>query len=574
MFSASEVGGKAKWLLACLLVLLVAINALNVLNSYVGRDFMTALETRTTSTFIRTAILYVGVFALSTLATVFLRFTEETLALTWREWLSRWAVRRYLMPPVYLRLNDRLIANGEVANPDQRIADDVRAFTSTTLSFLILFLNGSFTILAFSGVMWSISPPLFGVTVLYSGLGSLLAIRSGRPLVKLNAAQLDKEANFRSELIHVREYAEPLMITEREDLVERRLSHRIDDWAENLRRIIRVNRNLGMFTTGYNYLIQILPALVVAPLFIRGKVEFGVVTQSAMAFAQLVGALSLIITQFQSISSYAAAVSRLGVLDEGIDQALAQPVPPSEVCVHHLRRGACPDCAQRPLPATSIEVLPGREDGVVEYDRLTLLSAADGRVLAKEISGSVGSGTRLLILGPNDETKSALYRATAGTWSLGSGRILRPGDDRMMFVSERPYFPPGTLREILVGEAATPTERILKVLRELDFEPALARIGGLEVEKPWNTGLSLGELKLLAFARVMLSGPCVVFLERPETGIAADSLRRMLDWLAAHSVSVMTVGRPADARRFYNVVLELDEDGGWRWKPIPARQEG
>jgi putative ATP-binding cassette transporter len=560
--------------LACLLLLLVAINGLNVVNSYVGRDFMTALETRATATFIRKAILYVGVFALSTLATVFLRFTEETLALTWREWLSRWAVRRYLRPPVYLRLNDRLIANGEVANPDQRIAEDVRAFTSTTLSFLILLLNGSFTILAFAGVMWSISPPLFGVTVLYSGVGSLLAIRSGRPLVKLNEAQFDKEANFRSELIHVREYAEPLMITRREDLIERRLSRRIDDWAKNLRRIIRVNRNLGMFTTGYNYLIQILPALIVAPLFIGGSVEFGVVTQSAMAFAQLVGAFSLIITQFQSISSYAATVARLEVLDEGIDQAMTQPVQPAEVCPHHVRRQDCPHCADRPLPASSIEVLRSRGDCVVDFDRLTLVSPADGRVLAKEISGSVTSGTRLLVLGPNDEAKSALYRATAGTWSLGSGRITRPEDDRMMFVSERPYFPPGTMREILVGRSETPTEKILEVLRDLEFEAPLARIGGLEAEQPWNINLSLGDLKLLAFARVMLSVPCLVFLERPDTGIAAEPLRRMLDWLAAHSVSVMTIGRSADARRFYNGVLELDEDGGWRWKPIPARQEG
>jgi putative ATP-binding cassette transporter len=162
---------------------------------------MTALEKRATSMFIRQAILYVGVFAVSSGVTVLLRFTEETLALTWRVWLCRWAVGRYLRPPVYYRLTDRLIANGEVANPDQRITDDVRAFTSTTLAFMLLFLNGGFTILAFSGVMWSISPMLFFVTVAYAGTGSLLAVLFGRPLVQLNVSQLDKEANFRGELI-------------------------------------------------------------------------------------------------------------------------------------------------------------------------------------------------------------------------------------------------------------------------------------------------------------------------------------------------------------------------------------
>jgi hypothetical protein len=70
----------------------------------------------------------------------------------------------------------------------------------------------------------------------------------------------------------------------------------------------------SFFTNGYNYLIQIIPALIVAPLFIRGEVEFGVITQSAMAFSVLLGALSLVVTQFQSISSFAAVIARLGSL--------------------------------------------------------------------------------------------------------------------------------------------------------------------------------------------------------------------------------------------------------------------
>jgi putative ATP-binding cassette transporter len=571
-FVASEAGHKARWLFAALLALLVTINGLNVLNSYVGRDFMTALERRATATFIRQAFLYVGVFVLSTLAIVFLRFTEETLALTWREWLTRWAVRHYLRPPVYHRLSDRLIANGEVANPDQRISDDVRSFTATTLSLVILFLNGTFTIVAFSGVMWSISPVLFLVTLFYAGAGSLMTIARGRPLVKLNEAQLDKEANFRAELIHVRENAESLAIARREDRLRFRLFQRLDDIVANFRRIIAVNRNLGLFITGYNYLIQIIPALVVGPLFIGGRVEFGVVTQSAMAFAQLVGAFSLIITQFQSISSYAAVVTRLGVLDEGIEQARMRPVLPDEVCTHHDRKGACPVCAARPLPASAIEMVTSSEDSRVAYDCLTLLSPSDGRVLTKELNGSVAAGGRLLILGPNDEAKSALFRATAGTWSMGGGRILRPGEDRMQFVSERPYLPPGTLREVLtsVGSAVTP-DRIQATLRAVDLEPVVARAGGLEAERRWDNILSLGEQKLVAFARILLANPSVVFLERPETGLDADSLGRILKLLAAGSISILTIGGADDVRRFYEAVLELKNDGGWQWTPLPPR---
>jgi putative ATP-binding cassette transporter len=571
-FSRSEVGGKARWLFSCLLVLLVAINGLNVLNSYVGRDFYTALARKETGLFLRQALLYVGVFALSTLAIVYLRFTEETLALTWREWLSRWAVQRYLKRPVYYRLSDRLIANGEVANPDQRIADDVRTFTTTTLSLLILFLNGSFTVIGFCGVMWSISPTLFLVSVVYAAAGSLLAIAWGRPLVRLNVAQLDKEADFRAELIRVRENAEALAIARREERLQDRLLRRIQGWATNFRRIISVNRNLGLFTTGYNYLIQIIPALIVAPLFIRGKVEFGVIAQSAMAFSQLVGAFSLIITQFQSISSYAAVVTRLGVLDEGIEEARARPVPPREVCPHHSRTDTCPLCSTLPLAPTAIELVSCGDDCPVTFERLTL-DTADGRLLIKDLSGSVAPGTWTLILGANDEAKSALFRATAGTWSTGNGRISRPGDDRMLYLAERPYLPPGTLREAVAIEGReTPSdEQLAAILRSLDIEPIVSRLGGWDVERPWDNTLSLGEQKLVAFARILLWSPRFVFLERPESSLGAATLERVLKLLAAKSISVISIGNPGNTPRFYGALLELGDEGAWQWKTLPSR---
>jgi putative ATP-binding cassette transporter len=566
-FGASDSGRKARWLFALLIVLLVTVNGLNVLNSYVGRDFMTALEHRDLLGFAKKAALYLLVFACSTTADVFVRFTDQTLALTWREWLSRWAALRYLTPPVYHRLPDRLIAGGELANPDERISEDVRTFTSTTLSFGILILNGSFTILAFSGVLWSISPPLFVVTLLYAAAGSLLIILRGRPLVRLTGAQLDKEANFRAELITVRENAEALGIARREDRLFSRLERRIDELAANFHRIINVNRNLGFFTTGYNYLIQIIPALVVGPLFIRGSVEFGVVTQSAMAFAQLVGAFSLIVTQFQSISSYAAVITRLGVLDEGMEAALARPVTPEEVCPHHRRTSSCPVCAAQPHPASQVEVGDSGWESVVYYERVTLLSPSDGRVLLKELTGVVTPSSRLLITGANEEAKGALFRATAGTWIAGSGRLLRPPDDRMLFVAEKPYLPPGTLREVLTSVkqgGALPDERIRSVLRDLGLEPVLARAGGLDAERRWDTLLSFGEQQLVAIAHVILAAPRIVFLERPGSALGAERWMRVRALLGA-SMAVVAVAAPGEPAGFYQEVLELRSSGGWSW---------
>jgi vitamin B12/bleomycin/antimicrobial peptide transport system ATP-binding/permease protein len=316
IFARSEAGGRAKLIFAGIVLLLCAANALNVANSFVGRNFMTAIADRNMSGFVSQAFLYVGVFAASTLVAVFARFGEERLGLLWRGAMTRGIVNRYLADGNYQRLN---AADG-IANPDQRISEDVRAFTVTTLSFTLMALNSALTIFAFSEVLWTISPLLFGVAVLYAAGGSLFTIVLGRPLIRLNYDQLDKEANFRSELIHVRDNSEAIMQARDEESQTARLLSRLDDPVGNFRRITSVNRNVGFFTTGYNWLIQMIPALIIAPAFIEGKIEFGVITQSAMAFTALVAAFSLVVTQFQSLSSFAAVIARLSALAEAIGQ--------------------------------------------------------------------------------------------------------------------------------------------------------------------------------------------------------------------------------------------------------------
>lgn len=309
-FARSEAGGRAKLRFAALVLLLCAASALSVVNSYVGRNFMTAIANRDMAGFTRQALFYVAVFAASTVVTVLARFGEDRLALLWRETLTRQAVLAYVARGAYHRLE----TTGAVANPDQRISEDVRAFTVTALSFVVMAFNSALTIFAFSGVLWTISPLLFVVAVAYAACGSVVTLILSRPLVKLNSDQLDKEASFRSGLIHVRGQADTVR-REREDATQASLLlGRLDDLVANFRKLTAVNRNVSFFTTGYNWMIQIIPALIIAPAFVAGKIEFGVITQSAMVFSTLVAAFSLIVTQYQSLSSFAAVVERLSAL--------------------------------------------------------------------------------------------------------------------------------------------------------------------------------------------------------------------------------------------------------------------
>ena len=542
-FANCEVGWRARGLFALLITLLFAFNGLNVLNSYVGRDFMTAISNRDSARFTREAIAYLGVFAASALVGAFYSFSEQRLGLLWREWLTRRLLGAYLDRRAYYRLS----AAGVLTSPDERIAEDVRAFTATTLSFVLMLSNTAVTVLAFSGVLWSISRTLFAVAVLYAACGSALTVVFGRPLVWLNYNQLDKEADFRANLVHVQANAESIALLHREGRIGARLRRRFDDLTANMRRIIAVNRNLALFTNGYNYVIQIIPALVVAPLFIRGEVEFGVITQSAMAFSTLVGALSLVVTQFQSISSFAAVVTRLGSLADAMEQGLSPAAAPIDV----------------------------REDEAhVAYERLTLLSPGSDHVLLRDLSVSVPHGTRVLIVGPNDAAKVALFRATAGIWENGSGRIVRPGLDGILFLPERPYLSPGTLRDVLVREGVIGDEQIATVLHGLGLEPVLERTGGLDVERDWDDVLSLGEQQLFSVARVVLAAPRFAFLERPRTALGSEQTDRILSLLWERSITYLTLGDGGDSLGDYDAVLELAGDGGWTWKSVEAGREG
>ena len=534
-FASSEVGWKAKLIFAGLVVLLFGANGLNVVNSYVGRNFMTSIADRDKVEFTRQASFYIGVFAASTVVAVIARFAEERLGLLWREFLTRKAVSIYLADGAHYRME----ASGKLAHIDERIAEDVRSFTVTTLSFVLMSLNSSFAIVAFSGVLWAISPLLFIVAVVYAACGSFVTIILGRPLINLNSDQLDKEASFRAGLIHVREYAEPILLGRREGRQTARLLNQLDALVANFRQITGVNLKVGFFTTGYNWLIQIIPVLIVAPAFMNGTIEFGVITQSAMAFSTLVAAFSLIVTQYQSLSNFAAVVGRLSALMETMEDL-------------------------QKTTGTAIEII--QAEGRLAYERLTLLPSTNGGPLLKDLSISIPSGTCVLVRGSTQAAGVALFKATAGCSIPGAGRIIRPGANEIFFLAQQPYLPPGTLRQLLEGDmhaGETTDARLLGLLRELDLEHLLAQVGGLDTERDWQALLSLREQQLLAFVRILLAAPRFVFLDRIGTALGSDQVQKILHMLSECSITYINIGEASDSADLYDAVLECAEDGGW-----------
>jgi len=311
----------------------------------------------------------------------------------------------------------------------------------------------------------------------------------------------------------------------------------------NTRRMIRVNRNLGFFTNGYNYLIQIMPALVVAPLFMQGKVEFGVITQSAMAFAQLMGAFSLVVTQFQSFSSYAAVITRLGRLIEAID------------------------IAEKPL---SSSIVIHDTDGKLIYDHLSL-RRADGRLLLDNLNLTIESGMRVLVTSSTVHAKIALFKVTAGLFVEGEGRIVRPNSGTMLFVPDHPYLPKGSLRELVLDGALggeVSDQEISDVLKQLNLEALLADDAGLDGEREWASAVGMSEQARLMLAGVLLAKPQFVFLDRTGTALYPAHAEQTLKLLSERGIGYLVLGRLDDPMDQYDAVLSIASDGRWTWRRL------
>ena len=380
-FYRSQLRWKAFLLLGLLVTFVLVLTGLNAVNSYIYTGhFMTALQKQNAANFWFYGLLSLGIFGLLTITAVFKTFTEQRLALLWRSWLTRYLTDRYLAGQAYYRINE----GRAIDNPDQRIAEDVRTFTETSLSLGLILLNAALTLFSFSGILWSITPWLLVAALGYAAVGSLLTLLLGSRLVGLNVFRLKQEADLRCALIHIRENAEPIALLSGEGPEKTWVAARLEILVDNLRAIIGVNRNLGFFTIAYNYLIPIIPILIVAPLFIAGQVEFGTVTQSVVVFGFVLGSFSLIITEFQRLSGFAADIERLGSLWEAVE------------------------ATQAPVGST-MTVLQDRNR--ILFENLTLQTPRDGRILVRNLNLEVRLGQPLLIVGPMGSGRSVLLRA-------------------------------------------------------------------------------------------------------------------------------------------------------------------
>lgn len=467
-------------MLVGLILLTILSNGISVLFSYVKSWVFNALNEKDEASFWRNIELFFAVLVVAVPISVSYTYLRLNLALRWRQGFTKRVLNLYYQHRTYYILEMlRDAEDDQLDNPDQRIADDINSFTSTSLMFFFILFDAVVNLISFSIVLFQILPSLFFAIVIYAGLGTLLTACLGRPLLSLYYEQMKKEANFRFGLIRTRENCEAIAFYDETCAQERvtiwQLFEHVVDVQFN---IIRVQRNLEVFTVSFDYLSFVVPYVVVAPLYFSGNIELGSITQASEAFWNVRSDFSIFVSYFEELSLFAAGLQRLHNFVQRIEEGSWEKddgnLPPqatasdkrhvagsgnggleSDGVVDLEGEGARREKKHGAFSIT-LQVLPTSRSvtagGAEAYRRIVLhcadlsITTPDGRRVllgghglpsdsvgevmpcggnfaGRGVDLTVYSGDRILVSGKSGCGKSSFLRVIAGLWASGSGSV-------------------------------------------------------------------------------------------------------------------------------------------------------
>ncbi|HWJ96335.1 MAG TPA: ATP-binding cassette domain-containing protein, partial [Telluria sp.] len=366
----------------------------------------------------------------------------------------------------------------------------------------------------------------------------------GKPLIHLNFWQLRREADFRFSLIRLRENAESVAFYRGEAQERAHIDSKFEKVFSNYARLIKKQRSLNLFQRTFSQLTLVLPSVILADGVLSGELEVGRAIQAAGAFTTVLGAVAVIVDNFESLSRFVAGIDRL--------QALSNLVLP----------GVATGTATATAPAL-IETRPGKQ---LALESLTLHPPQSERVLIKELTLALKPGDALLITGDSGCGKSSLLRAIAGLWQQGAGVIRRPPLEDFFFLPQQPYLQEGTLRSQLIYPSAASDlgdEQLLKILEQVRLPRLAERVGGLDAVHDWEKLLSVGEQQRLAFARVLVHEPGIVILDEATSALDSANEAALYQRLRSSGTTLVSIAHRPAVLRHHTHVLHLMGDGAW-----------
>ena len=486
---------------------------------------------------------------------VYAIYVKQILEIKWRTWMTSRYLDEWMHSQTYYRL--QVLGGDGVDNPDQRISDDIGMFVNLTLSLFIGLLKQVSTLVAFVVILWQLSGALdipvgdtvlsvpgymVFVTLIYSVVGTWLAHKVGRSLIGLNYDQQRYEADFRFSMVRVRENSESIAFYGGEGPEMQNFQERFGMVIRNFWALMKRTKLLNFYVNGYAQLAVIVPILMSAPKYFSGDMQLGGFIQTLSAFGRVQDALSYFVEAYDTIAQYVAVIRRLGGFTGHMEAA---------------------ENMQASFGFDSRDDI----NGLVLQD--VQVELPDGRRLFEGLSLAVPAGKYLLVSGNSGCGKSTLLRALAGIWPYGCGIVSLPSGWRSMFLPQRPYLPLGSLRRAIYYPQPVPEKETA------DLRSLLERFGigtlaeRLDEVDDWSRILSLGEQQRLAFIRILLFRPDIVFLDESTSAMdeqreaeAYDILKELLPEMA-----VISVGHRSTLFKKHDKRLQLT-GSGWQLSPL------
>jgi putative ATP-binding cassette transporter len=548
-FQASPQRNKIALLVAALVAIIGATAYGQIQLNAWNRPFYDALSRKDLQDFLQQLMVF-GVIAggllILNLAQTWL---NQAVKVKLREGLVRDLLDEWLKP----RRAFRLVNAGEIgANPDQRIHEDARHLTELSADLGIGLLQSSLLLGSFIGVLWMLSQNVtfhvsgrsFAVpgymvwcALASAGAASWLSWRVGRPLISLNAERYAQEAELRYALVRLNEHVDTVSLYGGEEDEERHLITQLKHVLRVMWQIVNASTQLTWVTAGYGWLSIIAPIIVAAPGYFGGDLSFGTLMMVVGAFMQVQQTLRWFIDNFSALADWRATLLRIASFRETV--------------ITMDRLGATEN---------QIEFVKAT-DGHLAFEQLQVATPT-GCTMLSEHHVEISQGERVLIVGESGTGKTILFRAIAGLWPWGSGRIAMPVSESVMFMARQPYAPLGTLRAALAypsQESAFKDEQFVEALRCTGLNRLTS---SLDQVARWDKELSDDEQQFLVFSRISLHKPRWVVIDEAFDSLDDEARERIFNLFkdGFKDAAIIYIGRPETKDHFFTRVLHLIKD--------------
>ncbi|MFN8770780.1 MAG: ABC transporter ATP-binding protein/permease [Neisseriaceae bacterium] len=533
---------KAISLITIIIILNLAQVWITVILNKWYNSFYTALQNYDKASFsiliIRFCFIAFIAITCGVLASLFLKFLE----IKWRKWLINYYLNNWFNDKAFYktRFLDQISDN-----PDQRISEDINSFIILTLSLTLGLLNSLVTLFSFIFILWNLSGNLnfsigtehftiYGYLVwaalIYAIIGTYITFKIGKPLVKLDFQQQAYEAGFRYSLVRIREYNENIAFFSGENKEHHNIMYYFKLVVNNFVDIIYREMKIGIFGIGYAQIAIIFPFLVAAPKYFSKIIKLGDVMQISNAFGNVLNSLSFFVNSYSSLCGWRATMDRLIGFQRDIEEA---------------------------SKLTGLETKSG--NNILELKNIDL-HLPDGTFLAKNISFTLNSGDKLLIQGKSGCGKTSILRAIAKLWHLADGNIYQKPGVQSLFISQMPYLPIDSLAFAISYPKAQhlPDEVQLKdILIKCHLSHLIDHLYGIN---DWSKILSPGEQQRVAFCRILINKPDIVYLDESTSALDEETEDELYKLLTTElpNIVIVSIAHRSNLAKWHNQNLNFN----------------